>query len=521
MSRRVCLGVCLALAALVLPSVAAARTATVTSFDGTRIHVNFFAAAGLRSGHRAPTVMMGPGWGSPGDTSPTDGAQPFVGTVGVGTLRHAGFNVLTWDPRGFYKSGGTVEVDSPRYEGRDVSAMIDWLARQPQAQLDHRGDPRVGMAGGSYGGGIQLVAAAIDHRIDAIVPDIAWHSLTTSLDKYGDSKLGWSSLLYAAGNLAGRLNPLIGEANAASVAGQPLTPAEYDFFASRGPGALVARIHAPTLLIQGTADNLFTLQEAVTNYEILRRHDVPVKMLWFCGGHGVCRTNPGDQALITKDTIAWLDHYLKGRIAVRTGPVFEWVDQNGAEHTGSDYPLAARDPLTVTGAGTLTLSTTGGSGPIAPDPSAGPLGLAAAGITPAAASNAVDLTVRAPARRALVVGAPQLTLTYRGLAGSGTPAKTYIYAQIVDDATGKLLGNQVTPIPVTLDGAGHTVSEPLEIVAATDRPREHLTLQIVASTVAYETQRTTGAIDLNTVHLVLPTVDPSARPPGYRRPDPA
>jgi len=521
MSRRVCLGICVAVAALVLPSLAAARTATVTSFDGTRIHVNFFAAAGLRAGHRAPTVMMGPGWGSPGDTDPNDGAAPFVGTVGVGTLRHAGFNVLTWDPRGFYKSGGTVEVDSPRYEGRDVSAMIDWLARQPQAQLDHRGDPRVGMAGGSYGGGIQLVAAAIDHRIDAIVPDIAWHSLTTSLDKYGDSKLGWSSLLYAAGSIAGRLDPLIGEANAASVAGQPLTAAEYDFFASRGPGGLVARIHAPTLLIQGTADNLFTLQEAVDNYEILRDHGVPVKMLWFCGGHGVCRTNPGDQGLIAKETIAWLDHYLKGRTAVRTGPVFEWVDQNGAEHTGSDYPLAASRSLTATGSGTLTLSTTGGSGPIPGDPAAGPLGVAAAGITPATAANAVNVTVPAPAHRALVVGAPRLSLTYRGLAGSGTPVRTYIYAQIVDDATGKLLGNQVTPIPVTLDGAGHTVSEPLEIIAATDRPGEHLRLQIAASTVAYETQRTTGAIDLSRVHIVLPTVDPGATPPAHRRTDPA
>ena len=36
------------------------RTASVRSFDGTVIHVNFFSAVGLRAGHRAPTVMMGP-----------------------------------------------------------------------------------------------------------------------------------------------------------------------------------------------------------------------------------------------------------------------------------------------------------------------------------------------------------------------------------------------------------------------------------------------------------------------------
>ena len=37
------------------------------------------------------------------------------------------------------------------------------------------------MAGASYDGGIQLVSAAIDRRLDTIAPTIAWHSLTTSL----------------------------------------------------------------------------------------------------------------------------------------------------------------------------------------------------------------------------------------------------------------------------------------------------------------------------------------------------
>jgi ABC-2 type transport system ATP-binding protein len=512
MSRRTSLGVVAVLAALVLPQVAAANTATVTSFDGTQLHVNFFPASGLRAGHRAPTVMMGPGWGSAGDTDPNDAATPSLGTVGVGTLRDAGFNVLTWDPRGFGASQGTVEVDSPAFEGRDVSALITWLARQPQAQLDRRGDPRVGMAGGSYGGGIQLVAAAIDRRIDVIVPDIAWNSLVTSLDKYNTGKLGWASLLYLAGNAAGRLDPLIGQSYRADVTGQQLTPAERRFYASRGPGALVGRIRVPTLLIQGTADNLFTLQEAVTNYELLRRHGVPVKMLWFCGGHGICLTNPGNTSLIAHDTVAWLDRYLERKPKVKTGPVFEWVDQDGGEHTGTDYPLAAASPLSATGTGTLALSQAGGSGPVAADPAAGPLGVAAAAITPARATNAVNLTIRAPARTALVVGSPQLTISYRGLAAPGSPVSTSIYAQVVDDASGKVLGNQITPIPVRLDGASHTMSEPLEILAATERPHQHLTLQIAAATVAYETQRATGALMFSTIHIVLPTVDPKAKP---------
>ena len=52
-----------------------------------------------------------------------------------------------------------------------------------------------------------------------------------------------------------------------------------------------------------------------------------------------------------------------------------------------------------------------------------------------------------------IVGAPQLTFTYSGL-GTGRT----LYAQIVDDKTGRVLGNLVTPIPVTLDGQSHTVT---------------------------------------------------------------
>ena len=66
----------------------------------------------------------------------------------------------------------------------------------------------------------------------------------------------------------------------------------------RSPGArhpVVHTIHIPTLIVQGTVDTLFTLQEGVDNYEILRAAGVPTAMHWFCGGHGVCLTPPGNQ----------------------------------------------------------------------------------------------------------------------------------------------------------------------------------------------------------------------------------
>ena len=88
-------------------------------------------------------------------------------------------------------------------------------------------------------------------------------------------------------------------------------------------------------------DTLFTLHEAVTNYGLLRAHGVPTKMLWFCGGHGICLTKPGDTGRIQRDTLAWLARYLKGRKSVDTGPGFEWLDQNGRSYSAPRWPLPA------------------------------------------------------------------------------------------------------------------------------------------------------------------------------------
>src|SRR5919199_1143966 len=176
------------------------------------------------------------------------GSMEMFGAAGVGPLRRAGFNVLTWDSRGFGESGGTVTVDYKGNEGRDVQALVDYLAQQPEALLDGPGDPRVGMHGPSYAGGIELVAAAIEPRIDAIAPDIAWHSLLTSLYKEETVKGGWASLLYGAGQ-SGRLDSHITSAFASGATTGTLSPQDRAWFASRGPGdALVGRIRVPTLL---------------------------------------------------------------------------------------------------------------------------------------------------------------------------------------------------------------------------------------------------------------------------------
>jgi ABC-2 type transport system ATP-binding protein len=363
----------------------------------------------------------------------------------------------------------------------------------------------MGMVGGSYGGGIQLVTAPTDCRIDAIVPVIAWHSLTTSLYKADTFKQGWAELLNDV-TKSHSVDPHVITANQQALATGVLSPDMVAWFESRGPGDAVGRITVPTLLIQGTVDTLFTLEEADVNSGILQANHVPTAMVWFCGGHGVCLTNPGDISAVSNAAVRWLDRYVKRDTSVSTGPAFSFVDQDGATWTDTVYPPASAGTIEGHGSGTLTLTIMGGSGPaVAPAGSADLLATSVSPITPARASNAVDVPVTNADATASIVGAPSVTLTYSGTTPPG-PQPTRVFAQLVDDATGIVVGNQVTPIPVVLDGQQHRTTVPLERVAFTAKPGAHLTLQVVASTVSYAQPRMGGTIDFDAVDVTLPVV---------------
>lgn len=488
-----------ALAATASP--AAARDDSVTSFDGTKIALSFFPAAGLQPGQKAPTVLLGHGWGQSRDTNENSTTLDAFGVVGVGPLRAAGYNVLTWDARGFGQSGGTVEVDSPDYEARDASALIDYVARQPEAQLDRPGDPRVGMAGGSYGGGIQLVTAAIDRRVDVITPDIAWNSLVSSLYKEQSPKGGWSSVLYGlglptslaeglVGGQTGNLDPHITSAFESALVTGRISDEDVSWFASRGPGALVDQIRIPTLFTQGTADTLFTLDEAIRNYGVLRKNKVPTKMAWFCGGHGVCLTNSGPAGFVEHQVLNWFERYLSGNRSVDTGPRFQWIADDGVVRSASDYPLPLRGLATGTGAGTLVFT---------PDDASSGTPIAA---TPG--TNAVRVPISPPAAGSQIVGEPKLSLTYSGL---GTQTSVVLYAQIVDRKRNLVVGNMVTPIRVVLDGTPHTLSRSLENIAASVAADSAYELQIVPATAVYGPQRDAGTITMQKVDISLPVAD--------------
>jgi ABC-2 type transport system ATP-binding protein len=497
-----------------------AFTVKVTSFDGTKISTNFFPAAGLTTGQSAPTILEGPGLGSNGLTDPesTTGIGSSPGLVpGIATLRDAGYNVTTWDPRGEGASGGTLQLDSPAFEGKDVSSIITDVLSLPETANNQR----IGMVGGSYGGGIQLVSAAIDPRIDAIVPGIAWNTLNASLYPNNAFKTSWAALLTLDLLEAGaRINPQIYSGVITGTLLGILTGSQQALLANSGPGALVSDITVPTLLLQGTVDDLFPLSQAVTNAQLLAANNVPVKMVWFCGGHGIC-LDPGDPAgqatLLTKDTLAWLDQYVKqDGTPADSIPTFQWVDQSGNFYSSKLFPSNPAfqgTPVTASGSGgTLPIvPIIGGAGPQT-EVFKAPLSLLEAGLlslaTAAPARNAVNLDVSVtPGTQ--IVGAPQLTFTYSGLGTTRT-----VYAQIVDKQSGLVLGNIDTPIPVTLNGRAHTVSIALgtlnDIAYTAPAGGGTLELQLVGSATQYENLTSYGVMHVSGMTLSLPTVGSGA-----------
>ena len=79
-----------------------------------------------------------------------------------------------------------------------------------------------------------------------------------------------------------------------------------------------------------------------------------------------------------------------------------------------------------------------------------------------------------------------------------------MYAQIVDGA-GHVVGNQATPIPVTLDGAVHSIERPLEAIAAeaTAEPRLHSSRSRRRTTL-YSRSARPGPITFSRIEISLP-----------------
>ncbi|GLZ77065.1 ABC transporter ATP-binding protein [Actinorhabdospora filicis] len=271
----------------------------------------------------APAVLLAHGFGGTKD-SVRESAEKLAGQ---------GYVVLAYTARGFGNSGGEVHLNQPDYEVNDARALLDWLSRRSEVELDRAGDPRVAAVGGSYGGALSLLLAGYDQRVDAIVPQITWNDLAASLfpnnvvtddpgpfgvgePHQGVLKKSWAGLFFATGMGRGPTpNPACGRwaADICAVYQRIVASGELDdearaVMAKASPKSVLDRISAPTLLVQGEADTLFGLDQADANARGIT--GAPVRVAWYSGGHDA-QGAEADRNRVELLTGQWLAHYLK------------------------------------------------------------------------------------------------------------------------------------------------------------------------------------------------------------------
>lgn len=331
------------------------------------------------SRNRMPAVLTTNGFG--GQKADQAGLSKLFASRGYVALSYSGL--------GFGGSSCKITLDDPDFDGKAAAQLIDFLGGATgiafsddeqgrpvtfnKVKLDGPEDPRVGMFGVSYAGEVQYAAASVTPKLDAIVPIITWNDLSYSLapnntDQFpldgqefpgvstttpGVVKQNWALGFSALGLTADAQN------------GQAEVPAKCPNFAdfvclalitgagtgTLSPTAVAAlqrasvasyqdKVKVPTLLLQGQADTLFNLNEAVATYRALKAQGTTVKMSWVNYGHSG-KPAPGEidfaapnttTQLVTRRIFNWFERYLKDR-SVPTGPEFsyyrDWVNYTG------------------------------------------------------------------------------------------------------------------------------------------------------------------------------------------------
>jgi ABC-2 type transport system ATP-binding protein len=300
------------------------RDDQIMAIDGVRIDTSFFTTNGTE---RRPAVLLGHGFGG----SKNDVRQQAQ------DLARDGYAVLTWSARGFGRSTGKVGLNDPDAEVKDVSRLIDWLAKQPQVRLDKPGDPRVGVAGASYGGAISLLAAGHDDRVDAIAPSITYWNLSDALFPNGVFKKLWAGIFVNSAGGCDKFEPQIcAMYQRVAQSGVPDAQAE-KMLEERSPSAVAKDIKVPTLLFQGQTDSLFPLNQADQAAKAIRANGAPVDVDWIAGGH-----DGGDleTSRVQSRVTHWFDRYLKDDKSADTGPAFRVTRTLGTDTGDGETRLA-------------------------------------------------------------------------------------------------------------------------------------------------------------------------------------
>lgn len=308
----------------------------------------------------------------------------------------AGFGVVSFDQRGHGDATETSEVNfmQPDMEVADARAVIDAIASWDWVlkDRDDPSDPRLGTIGYSYAGAMQLMTQIFDDRIDAMVPEMTWHNITTALAPNGVIKTGWVGLFYLAGNTISPINfsddfdqgwAWAMGANELPAGQFGVVPDLVTELNEASPEYYPDGLTVPTRLIQGMPDTLFPLNQAVWNYDQLKGHGAPAQLYTHLGGHVLHTDNLYGESPIgygvglqgapggfpcgsVQDlSIEWHAYWLL-ELDVNIGREVCISLEDGRAIYGDTFPLPGTDFQTHAIAGPLPVVQAAGAGSLAP-----------------------------------------------------------------------------------------------------------------------------------------------------------
>jgi dienelactone hydrolase len=352
-----------------------------TTFDGAPIDVNVGFPPEPASGPDGdfPVIGVFHGWG---------GAKAALTSSSMQQWLDKGYAVFSMSDRGWGMSCGATDpkrlqpacaqgynhLMDTRFEVRDAQEVFEALAdRDASGAIANEGlvhPQKIGVTGGSYGGGISMALAALKNRkmvkqpgdddalipwvsdggramqIAAAQPDIPWTDMAYSLmpnghtldyvadapyfqrGRVGVMKQSFVAGLYATGQLTSNFAAPGTDPDADVItwfelinAGEP-----YDQNPQTADIADEVTTHhssyyidhsippAPLLISNGWTDDLFPPDEAIRFYNRTRTEHpgAPISLIFSDHGHQRGQNKAPDATFRNRQLHAWFDHYVKG-----------------------------------------------------------------------------------------------------------------------------------------------------------------------------------------------------------------
>ncbi|NUR28884.1 MAG: CocE/NonD family hydrolase [Catenulispora sp.] len=329
----------------------AVRFVDITGDGGTVLKANVTLPAGADGTRRYPLIVLPTSWGFP-QVEYLAQAQ---------RLADSGYVVVGYIVRGFWQSGGRVEVAGPE-DTADASKVIDWALANTPADASH-----IGMGGVSYGAGISLLAAAHDKRIKAVASLSGWADLIGSIYSGRTQHVQAAALLDGVSVVTGRQDPEVRQVFDDFYASNLAREQDLiDWGKKRSAATYVDQLNkngAAVLMANAWGDTVFPANQYADFYEKLT---VPKRLELRPGDHATAELSglfglPND---VWTDTERWFDHYLKGTDngIDREAPVQLKPRSTGGYEGYPDWKSVGADRQKIALGGTTTIHTNVDSG---------------------------------------------------------------------------------------------------------------------------------------------------------------